>query len=103
MQRNISHWEGLRARVLVSTADRGKRAALARELGVARQTVSGWLLGLVAPNAEMTLRLLEWVTAAEAKQEKNAENVSEARPARRETQKRKTRSNAKPRSSRTRT
>jgi len=76
MRRNISLWGGLQAKLLYFTEKRGARAALARNLGVARQAVSSWLSGAVSPNAETTLRLLEWVEEAEASQQKQSAGAS---------------------------
>lgn len=59
----------LRARLLRATSERGAKAALAKEFGVSRQAVNAWLSGASAPEAETTLRLLEWVTADEAKKQ----------------------------------
>jgi DNA-binding transcriptional regulator YiaG len=50
------------------TKGHGKKSALARTLGVPPQRVREWLAEEVAPGGETTLRLLEWVTAEEAKQ-----------------------------------
>jgi transcriptional regulator with XRE-family HTH domain len=49
------------------TAERGRKTELAKRLGVSQQKVSDWLSGRVEPSGETTLRLLEWVTAEEAK------------------------------------
>jgi transcriptional regulator with XRE-family HTH domain len=92
------HWQELRKNVASATAKRGTRAALARDLGVTPQALNEWLQGRNAPPAEKTLRLLRWVESIEAKQ-KRAPEVRETRPAR-IAQKRKARSNAKPKSSR---
>ena len=81
MARKVSLWGGLRARLLLETQDRGRKSELARYLGIARQAVNGWLTGAVAPNAEMTLRLLEWVEGEEAKQQKKRAARSAKRPA----------------------
>jgi transcriptional regulator with XRE-family HTH domain len=48
------------------TRVRGKKAELAEFLGVPSVSVSRWLSGDVEPGGEFTLRLLEWVQAAEA-------------------------------------
>ena len=69
MAKRSSRWEGLRLRLVNATAIRGEKAALARELGVHRQSVGLWLSeSAVMPSAETTLHLLEWVKAAEAQQ-----------------------------------
>jgi transcriptional regulator with XRE-family HTH domain len=75
-------WGSLRRRIRAATRERGARARLARKFRVTPQAVAEWLSGASAPTAETTLRLLEWVTAEEAKQKKSAGNVSETRPAR---------------------
>jgi transcriptional regulator with XRE-family HTH domain len=68
MQRN-PHWEGLRLRLVHATSNRGRKAELARELGVHRQTVSLWLSEEhTMPSAETTLWLQNWVTEAERKE-----------------------------------
>jgi transcriptional regulator with XRE-family HTH domain len=43
------------------------KATLARALGVPRQWVNDWLLGKHEPGGDITLRMLDWVTAEEAK------------------------------------
>ena len=65
---NSDIWLRLVERVSKITSQRGDRARLARDLNVTRQAVSNWLSGASAPSAVVTLRLLEWVTAEEAKQ-----------------------------------
>jgi hypothetical protein len=64
----------LLVRVRRATRAPGAKSALARALSVPRQRVSEWLKphGASAPSAAKTLELLEWVTAAEAKPQKNA-------------------------------
>ena len=73
-------WLDLRRRLAAVTGGPGVKAQLARELGVSRQAVNEWL-SRTAPSAGLTLRLLQWVTAAEAKQKQSAGSVSDARPA----------------------
>jgi transcriptional regulator with XRE-family HTH domain len=82
VSRKTDSWTGLRQRILAATRNRGDSANLARKFRVSPQAVAKWLSGASAPTAETTLRLLEWVTAEEAKQKKGAGSVSEARPAR---------------------
>jgi hypothetical protein len=53
-------WDELKADIVRLTAARGMRAALARELGVSRQVLNGWLFGVSAPGAEQTLFLHQW-------------------------------------------
>jgi DNA-binding phage protein len=63
-----SRWQKLLVRVRRLVDAPGAKAGLARELGVTRQAVNKWLTEEGAPSAEITLRLLEWVEAAEAQQ-----------------------------------
>lgn len=65
-------WNDLRRRLKTATRKYGARAALARTFKVTPQAVAEWLSGASAPTAETTLRLLEWVTAEEAKQKRSA-------------------------------
>lgn len=65
-------WNDLRLRLSALMNRYGARARLAREMSVTPQAVSKWLSGASAPTAETTLRLREWVIAAEAKQKKRA-------------------------------
>jgi transcriptional regulator with XRE-family HTH domain len=95
--KNLSPWKVLRRRLSAVTDRYGAKAALAREFRVTPQAVAEWLSGASAPTAETTLRLLEWVTAEEAKQKK-APEVRSTQPARK-TRKKKARSNAKQKSS----
>lgn len=75
-------WNELRARLAAATDQYGARAALARQFGVTPQAVAEWLSGASAPTAETTLRLLEWVTAEEAKsKEKKRAGSGSTRPA----------------------
>jgi transcriptional regulator with XRE-family HTH domain len=70
-----SHWELLRERLRAVTQARGAQKALAQAFGVAQQSVSQWLTGDSVPTAENALRLVEWVTAAEAKQQQKTPPV----------------------------
>jgi predicted transcriptional regulator len=63
--------KALLARVNRATALRGKKKALAKFLGVGPSRVSNWLSLNRAPNGEVTLLMLEWVRAEEAKQQKS--------------------------------
>lgn len=58
----------LRERLRKQTASRGSKTALAKILGVPRQSVNNWLSGRKEPGGETTLRLLHWVEQEEAKQ-----------------------------------
>lgn len=49
----------------VRCRERGKKAALARKLGVPAARVSEWLSGKKEPGGETTLRLLQWVEQQE--------------------------------------
>lgn len=46
---------------------RGSQADLSRALDIPPQTLSNYLLGVNVPNGDVALRMLEWVTAREAK------------------------------------
>lgn len=50
----------------------GKRKLLAKFLGVPMPRISEWLNGTNTPGGPTTLRLLEWVTAEEANQQKGS-------------------------------
>ncbi len=67
MPENSDIWLRLVERISKATSQRGDRARLARDLNVTRQAVSNWLSGASAPSAVITLHLLEWVSAEEAK------------------------------------
>lgn len=58
-------------RVKQAALPHGKHAALARYLGEPPQRVNDWLSGGRNPGGEVTLLMLEWVTAEEAKQQKS--------------------------------
>lgn len=73
----------LRRRLVQATTARGAKTALAEKLGVSQATVTEWLNGAIAPSAENTLRLLQWVSEAEAQPNKKAPAVFRARPERR--------------------
>lgn len=76
-----SFWNELRTRLAAATEQYGARAALAREFGVTPQAVAEWLSGASSPTAETTLRLLEWVTAEEAKSnQKKRAGSADTRP-----------------------
>jgi transcriptional regulator with XRE-family HTH domain len=77
----FQNWKQLQARLLAATRPRGAKASLSRYLGVDRQLVTEWLKHSVrGPSAETTLRLLDWVTAEEARQTESAGGAS-TRPA----------------------
>jgi transcriptional regulator with XRE-family HTH domain len=61
-------WPQLVERAKQVTHAYGDKARMARDLGVTRQAVNQWLNGENAPSAELTLQLLNWVAAEEAKQ-----------------------------------
>jgi transcriptional regulator with XRE-family HTH domain len=63
-------WQELKQEIIQLTSGHGKKSALANELGVSRQVLGNWLSqkGQGAPNAELTLRLLAWVTSEKSKQ-----------------------------------
>jgi hypothetical protein len=53
------------------------KSALARELGVSSQHIQKWVTAReYEPGGEITLQLLEWVSAEEAKQNKNRSRAS---------------------------
>lgn len=52
-------------RLKKATKKRGSKAALAKWLGVHRQSVTDWLSGKQEPGGEITLRLLHWVEQLE--------------------------------------
>jgi len=85
-------------RVRRATIKRGAKKALADALGVQKAQVSQWLAGKRSPNAEDALRLLKWVTTAEA-QQKETPAVLQAQPGRL-TRKSKVTSNEKAKSDR---
>jgi hypothetical protein len=63
-----SLWEQLRTRLNLALQRRGAKLALTRKLGVSSSSVYEWLADVRTPNAEMTLRLLQWVEQSERKQ-----------------------------------
>lgn len=62
-----SRFARLQKRLKAATSQRGKQTELARYLKVPQPRVAEWLAGVYEPGAEITLRMLEWVTAQEAK------------------------------------
>ena len=89
-------FDRLLARVKRATSRYGEKSNLARYMGIPPQRVNDWFAGYTLPNGETTLQLLEWVTAAEAKQKTHAGSASTL-PALK-TRKRKYTSNEKPNS-----
>lgn len=78
----VSRWDKLRERLIRATEPIGARSALALAMNVSRQAVSEWLRKRDrAPAAETTLRLLEWVTAEEVKQEQKEAGSALTQPA----------------------
>jgi transposase-like protein len=70
-QKSKSLWRSLRQRLVAVLQEPGAKTKLARKMGVSRPAVSQWIADDgTAPTAEMTLQLLAWVQAEEAKQEK---------------------------------
>jgi len=55
-------------RLIKATKERGKKAELARWLGVPMPRITEWLSGKREPGGETTLRLLLWVEQQERKQ-----------------------------------
>jgi hypothetical protein len=63
-------------RLKFATQERGAKSELAKFLEIPLVRVSQWLSGNREPGGETTLRLLQWVTAKEAQQNKNPETVT---------------------------
>ena len=62
------NWDNVQSRLIRITSERGKQSALARHMGVTRQSVQQWIAnGGAKPNAENLLRLVEWVRSEERK------------------------------------
>ena len=78
------------------TRNHGEKAALAKLLGVLPSTLGDWMSQRFEPGGEFTLHLLDWATAAEAKQKKHA-GSARTLPALK-AQKKKSTSNEKPNS-----
>jgi hypothetical protein len=66
-----SHLGKLFDRVQAVSAERGKKASLARFLGVPPQQLNTWLSEICEPGGETALRMQEWVEAEEAQQQKS--------------------------------
>lgn len=73
---NTPKLDALLRRLKKATASFGKKASLARFLHVPKPRISEWINGVYAPSAEVTLRLLEWVQAEEASQQKTPGSVN---------------------------
>lgn len=61
-----SIWEKVRARLVAVTQTPTSKAQLAKRLGVTAGAVSQWRTGASRPDAENTLRLLDWIISAES-------------------------------------
>ncbi len=85
----------LRERVRAVTTKPGSKGKLAKFLGVPRSRVSEWLAN-IEPRAEVAFKLLAWVTAEEANQQKSATGVDA--PAARKTQTKDRQANENPKS-----
>jgi transcriptional regulator with XRE-family HTH domain len=74
--------KALLSRVKRASSARGKKTELAKYLGVSHVSVSQWLSGRFAPNGEVTLQMLAWVLAEEAKQNApgGASNTARSKP-----------------------
>lgn len=70
VKRSTPRLAKLFVRVRRLTTERGAKSRLADILGVERARITEWIKGDFEPGGEITLKLLEWVTAAEAKQQK---------------------------------
>ena len=68
-------WADLRKRLVRATAPAGKKAALAAALDVYQARLTGWLGGEHEPGVEVAFRMLAWVTAEEAKNQKSPGGV----------------------------
>ncbi|MEO5804109.1 MAG: hypothetical protein ABIR24_11330, partial [Verrucomicrobiota bacterium] len=95
-QARRSELQQLFSRVQHVTHQRGKKTALANFLGVLPQQLNNWISEINEPGGEVTLQLLEWVTAEEAQQNKNRETVEAV--SRRKTRSRKPSQNENPKS-----
>jgi transcriptional regulator with XRE-family HTH domain len=73
---SIGHWKSLVKRIAALTSPPGAKVRLAQQFDTTRQAVNKWLSGKGAPNAELTLRLLDWVQAEEAKQKRSSGRAS---------------------------
>ena len=73
-------WPRLRNRIARVVKERGMKAKLARDVGITRQAVDAWFSTSrgkpAAPSAEITLRLLEWIPAAEAQTQLRRPRIS---------------------------
>lgn len=73
-------WKELKRRLKKVTAERGKKAAAADFAGVDRSNMNRWLDDDQEPGAEAAFRLLEWVTAEEAKQKSSVGALTPPEP-----------------------
>ncbi len=73
-------WKELKSRLKKVTSEHGKKAAAAKFIGVDRSNLNRWLDDDQEPGAEATFRLLEWVTAEEAKTKSPAGVSAPAEP-----------------------
>jgi len=85
-RRQLEKVYALVRRIEKATAQRGKKTELATFLGTSPQGLNDWLSGRCEPGGEVTLLMLEWVTAEEAKQP-NKKRGSALTPPRRKTRK----------------
>lgn len=74
---DMSRWEELRRKLQPLLSGHGRKAALARELGLTRAAVSAWFKrkSASAPQGETLLQLQAWLAAEESKQQKSPANV----------------------------
>jgi len=75
VKRDTPKLDKLLKRVRARLKQRGSLQLLADHLGVIRPTLSDWLRGRYEPGGEVTLKLQEWVIAAEASQQKKTAAV----------------------------
>ena len=85
-QRQLAKLAELLRRIEGATSQRGKKTELAKFLGVTPQGLNDWLSGRREPGGEVTLLMLEWVSAEETKQP-NKKRGSTDMPPRRKTRK----------------
>lgn len=99
VKRNTPKLDRLMKRARSLTKAYGAIQRLADELGVLPSTLSDWLRGRFEPGGEVTLKLQEWVIAAEARNQKKTAPVL-VTPTRRLTRKSKVTTNEKAKSDR---
>ena len=99
VKRHTPKLDKLMKRIRARLKQRGSLQRLADHLGVVQPTLSDWLRGRYEPGGEVTLKLQEWVIAAEARNQKKTAPVL-ITPTRRLTRQSKSTSNEKAKSDR---